>query len=437
MLDDRYKAPWRKLEANPNATIGQLFALAGGNAATIGFAGGSKSTAGTVRIAGSSSPVAAWGATAMAATRLVKVGSRIFGNLARGSVIGLPQPSPALPTRPQTQRFDISLGATTGRSGVVRSGSVTNPFSVASTVSITSQGLARYLTINGARVGYSMGEFDRVEESRSVPAGGSLAWALVSDGTWAGGDLSFVFSGPDLPPTPAGDPAPRALANAGAAIPFLDLLSTVPWFPSAEAFARAGTWVRRDSWTDPSRQRRFESGLGSSRAVLIENVGGLIAPISIPSFILDDFLAEDWRPVGATHADYLLVDVTDARFEATGLEGFLFLVEAPQVTESDPSDSSGVTPSTPQTDLSYEEMDVTVQEPENEVYPLIQKALYRSRIASFTHALRAGSCEVDLLVNGVSFSEQAIVDAGSKLELQVTATDAAEMLACTIGFVRE
>ncbi len=440
MLDDRYKSPWAKLTAPLTATVGELFARAGGNVATIGFAGGSKDAAGVVQVAGSSSPVTAWGATAMAVTRLVKVGSRVFGNIARGAVTGLPRPADALPARPQTARVDISLGSRPNApAGVVRSGSVTNPFATAGSVFISSSGLARYLTVNGSRVSESYGAYDRVSISRPAGAGETFSYALYSDGLngWAGGDVSFVFYGPDLPPVPAGDPVLRAQANAGEAIPFLDLMVSVPWFPSAESFARAGTWVRRDSWTDQSRQRRFEEGIGSARAVLIESRGGVRAPVSVPGFVMDDYLADDWRPVGVTGADFLLVDVTDLRFETSGLEGFLFTVTAPTVTPDTPPDTSGVTPTTPQTNADFEEFDGTIMAPAVEIYPLIYQALYRTRIVSFTHALRAGTCTLDLLVDGVSYTANAVIEAGSRLDLQVTAATGAGVLAFTIGLQRE
>ncbi len=323
MLDSRYKAPWRRLLTGANPTIGELFALAGSNAATIGWCGGSQAVPGFVRLAGSSAPVTAWGAAALAATRLERKNGRVVGNLARGIVTGLPQPASAQPARTQSTRYDISLGATpSALAGVVRSGSITNPYSSPASVLITSSGLARYLTINGSRVSYSAGSFDRVEITRTLGVGESLNWALVSDGTWAGGDVSFVVYGPTTPAVPAGNALAQTEANASAAIPALDLVVTVPWFPYGESFARAGTWVRREYWTDLTRKVRFENGLGSAPAVLVETVGPDRRPIRAGSFELAEFLGDDWRPFSGETADALLVDVTDFRFERSGLTGF-------------------------------------------------------------------------------------------------------------------
>lgn len=126
-----------------------------------------------------------------------------------------------------------------------------------------------------------------------------------------------------------------SLANARAAIPLLDVANlftygnTVPWWPAGEAYAQAGIWMRRRSWSDPSRRMRFEAGAGTTAAVAvaISSIDTIHDAQGNTDFTADEFLGDDWEAyaIGEPPA----VDVTDFRIDALSsrAEGFFFAVD--------------------------------------------------------------------------------------------------------------
>jgi len=89
MLESRFKAPWRVVNIEGGPSVAEVYAAAGGNPVTIGFALGSGSAAAATRLGGVTVSVLPWGACALAATRLTRDGSRLLGVIAKSAVNGL------------------------------------------------------------------------------------------------------------------------------------------------------------------------------------------------------------------------------------------------------------------------------------------------------------------------------------------------------------
>lgn len=304
--------------------MAEVYAAAGGNPVTVGFALGSGSEPALTRLGGISVFCLPWGACAVAAARLVPNEGRLLAVIAKGAVNGLRQPGPS------EQSINVRLeGGPNSPRGTVSSGVVTNPFDEAATVVVTGA-VDDYVTLNGRRVGQTSGNLTTVNETMSAAARGTIAWTLQNpSGGFAGGDLTFRFSAGGR------DVVPISVLNAEQAIPALDteivLLygSTTAWWPLGEALAMAGTWMRRRSWADINKRIRFVAGAGTTPAVLvvIDASRTTAEPVLSSDFGAGEFLATDWETWAV--GDAPAVDVSDFRFEerATPGEGFFFAVD--------------------------------------------------------------------------------------------------------------
>lgn len=338
MLETRYKSPWRKVALNNAPTVGELYAAAGGSPVTVGFALGSGALPSGCSIGGVISFCAVpWGASAVAAARITRSGGRLMAQLAKSSVGG-----GAVPRGART------VAATPG-SG--RSGSVTNPFQIASTATAPNL-LIMTGTVSNRNSGVKIdGVFYgglattlAMNYQISVAAGAVVSWEIVGAMSRldlrfaAGGQLSALFEW--QPPTseqrlPAETTIQVSQRNAALAIPALDVSmgliygNTVPWWPAGEAYAQAGIWMRRRSWSDPSRRMRFEAGPGTTAAVAvaISSIDTIHDAQGNTDFTADEFLGDDWEAyaIGEPPA----VDVTDFRIDALSsrAEGFFFAVD--------------------------------------------------------------------------------------------------------------
>ena len=134
----------------------------------------------------------------------------------------------------------------------------------------------------------------------------------------------------------SGDVLPVSRVNAERAIPLLDVArvltygNTAPWWPAGEAYAKAGTWMRRRSWADTARRMRIEAGGGTTPAVAVTLYSTLTDPVPVRAsdFGEAEFLADDWEAYAV--GDPPAIDVTDFRIGAMSsrAEGFYFAVDA-------------------------------------------------------------------------------------------------------------
>ncbi len=355
MLAEYYKSPWRRLAIQGRPTVGELVASAPG-AVSLGFTLGTAAALGFSRFGGLTASCAAWGSAATAAVKLEVREGRVWALLAKGVAENLPQPLgqrviPGTPAQiiPGIERKFRSILVPLGSqrnapTGQIRGGSVQNPFADQANLRIHG-GVDDYVTINGRRVGTATGGVSMVDERMVVEAGAAVRYALFNPtGGFAGGDLAFEFTVPGAPSTvvpgtpsqtlPAENPLDVAERNASAAIPYLETGlgagEAFAWFPTGEAFAMAGNWMRRASWADAARRMRFERGAGSADSVAV----ALDTARTVPSaqlatdFGLAEFLGEDWTFYAPPTED-VFIDVTNFRFEALlgGGAGFFFAVE--------------------------------------------------------------------------------------------------------------
>jgi len=373
MLTDYYKTPWRRLQTDGSPTIGEIVA-ASPSARTIGFAVGTGAALGNSQVGGLTASCGAWGSAVSAVSKIEMRGSRVWAVLARAVLDNLPGPQgpqtiPGTPgsvipgTPAQTRSINVPLGdQENAPRGQVRGAAVQNPFSVAASLFISGTA-DDYVTINGRRVGSVSSNYSTINVEMTVGAGESIQWALHNpSGGFAGGNLNFVFTIPGTPDTimpgtpdtflPAETGAEAAARNAPAAIPYLNIAMVAgtlfPWFPTAEAFAMAGQWMRRESWTDVERRMRFERGGGTEDVVAVTLATGRVNPIpqTVSEFGLAEYLAENWT-FYQTPSEDIFLDVTDIAFSALlgGGVGFHFVVE--QSSAEPPPEPSPAPPSEP------------------------------------------------------------------------------------------
>ena len=172
-----------------------------------------------------------------------------------------------------------------------------------------------------------------ISDIYSVEPGATMVLASA----WPVG-TGITFSSPiDFPDPPIALPDWRpAVANLSWAN------SGLPWWGAAETAAKSGIWVRRDSWTDTSRQIRYEAGAGTTRAVAMQRTAGQIsgAVVTDADFGVAEFLGDDWVVLSGTEPP--AIDVSDLLLSGTaGASLFAVLSSGQEPTPPDPSNPPG------------------------------------------------------------------------------------------------